>query len=145
MLTTSVSLPKASAVLWKVQKKQIMEFAERYLRLKMRQQIRRGVTRQYNTVEGEYTIVTTRWTDAEYDTLHMVAAALRISVSSLIYGLIQLWLKPSRHLNPYQVLTNYSWQEITWDSFSGFIEENLLFHVIPKGDPKIWPNFESIF
>ncbi|MCX7633775.1 MAG: hypothetical protein N2Z22_10635 [Turneriella sp.] len=72
-----------------------MCFAARFLRLKMRNPIRRGVARSYNDAEGPYRIVTTRLTSEEYDALLLTASALRVSVSSLVYGLILLWLKPA--------------------------------------------------
>ncbi|MCS6972062.1 MAG: hypothetical protein N2Z22_06085 [Turneriella sp.] len=62
MHTTSVSLPENVAQHWQKHQREIMRFAARFLRLKMRNPIRRGVTRSYNDAERPYRIVTTRFT-----------------------------------------------------------------------------------
>ncbi|MBL8032678.1 MAG: hypothetical protein JNJ69_03185 [Leptospiraceae bacterium] len=126
-LTTSVSLPVGFQDYWRCNRNEIMQFAERYLRICMRNNLRRAVTRTYNRGKGEYRIVTTRFAAAEYDTLHYVAASLRVSVSSLIYGLILLWLKPVRRTSRYSFATNYSCNMIKWDPEAGLVEESLIF------------------
>ncbi|MBS0618645.1 MAG: hypothetical protein JSR44_10685 [Spirochaetes bacterium] len=127
-LTTSVSLPKGAAILWREHRREIIRFAERYLRIQMRKEARREVTRRYNRQNGEeFVIVTTRFRAAEYDTFHFVAAALRVSVSSLIYGLIKLWQKPSRRAIRRFFSTNYSFRSTKWDAEAGFAEENITF------------------
>ncbi|MCX7633671.1 MAG: hypothetical protein N2Z22_10105, partial [Turneriella sp.] len=82
--TTSVSLPEKVAKHWQKHQREILRFAARFLRLKMRHPIRRGVTRSYNDAEGPYRIVTTRFMPEEHDALLCVASALRGSVSSLV-------------------------------------------------------------
>lgn len=126
-LITSVSLPADVSRYWQKHHKEILLFAERYLRLRMRRQVRRSTTRSYNRSGTAFAIVTTRFTPAEYDTLHYVAAALRVSVSSLVAGLIKLWLKPSRRAIQRFFATNYDWHAPKWDPEAGFIEENLTF------------------
>lgn len=129
MLTTSVSLPAAAAVLWRRSQRQIFCMALRVLRIRMRgTQVRRGVTRSYNSAGGEYCIVTTRMTEAEYDTLHFVAATLRVSVSSLIFLMIQLWRKKARRKAWSKFLTNYEVYECKWNEFAGVLTEALLFY-----------------
>ncbi|MCX7631874.1 MAG: hypothetical protein N2Z22_00925 [Turneriella sp.] len=66
MHTTSVSLPENVAQHWQKHQSEILRFAARFLRLKMRNPIRRGVTRSYNDAEGPYRIVTTRFTPEEH-------------------------------------------------------------------------------
>ncbi len=78
-LVTSVSLPEAEAGLWRANRAEIMQFSERYLRIKMRNKIRRAVTRKYNRAEEEFEIVTTRFAPTEYDTLHFVAHGPRMA------------------------------------------------------------------
>ncbi len=135
-LVTSVSLPEAEAGLWRANRAEIMQFSERYLRIKMRNQIRRAVTRKYNRVDGEFAIVTTRFAPTEYDTLHFVAAALRVSVSLLIYGLILLWQKPSRRAIRRFFSINYSADSEGWDTSAGFLEESITFWAVENpGDP----------
>lgn len=126
-LITSVSLPQAEANLWRGRRREILRFAERYLRIKMRNQVRRAVTRRYNRQRGKFVITTTRLTAAEYDTFHYVAAALRVSVSSLVYGLIKLWEKPSRRAIRRFFATNYSHLATKWDAEAGWMEEFLSF------------------
>lgn len=126
-LTTSISLPAGFQHYWRDKHMEIMQIAERYLRVCMRNELRRGVTRRYNRGMGEYKIVTTRFTAAEYDTLHYVAASLRVSVSALIYGLIRLWLKPARRARNHNIMTNYECELIKWDPEAGLVQENLIF------------------
>ncbi|MBS0618828.1 MAG: hypothetical protein JSR44_11610 [Spirochaetes bacterium] len=138
ILTTSVSLPISAAKLWRDERFEIMQFAERYLRVQMRQHVRREVTRTYNRCGQKFVIVTTRFTAAEYDTLHYVASSLRVSVSSLIYGVIQLWLKPSRRAIRRFFSTNYYCMAAKWDAEAGFVEEFITFwssetHLPPPG------------
>ena len=108
MLTTSVSLPITFASLWRVRQHEVMRLATRTLRIQFsRQPLRRGVTRMYNRAAEDFSIVTTRFTEAEYDTLHSAAAAFRVSVSWLVCCIIQMWLKPSRRKQGNPFLTNY--------------------------------------
>ncbi len=141
-LVTSVSLPEAEAGLWRGKRAEIMLFSERYLRIQMRNQIRRAVTRKYNRgAEGKFAIVTTRFAPTEYDTLHFVAAALRVSVSLLIYGLIQLWKKPSRRAIRRFFSINYSADSEGWDVSAGFLEEIITFWAVENpGDPPPVPS-----
>ena len=126
-IVTSVSLPQSAASCWRKNRREIMAFAERFLRLRMRGEMRRSVARTYNRATEAFAIVTTRFTAAEYDTLHYVAASLRVSVSSLIHGIIQLWLKPSRRAIRRFIASNYDYTIVKWDPEAGFIEENLHF------------------
>lgn len=126
-IVTSVSLPRSAAILWRAHHTEIMAFAERFLRIRMRCEIRRGVARTYNRTAEPFSIVTARFTPAEYDSLHYVAASLRVSVSSLIHGLIRLWLKPSRRAVCRFIASNYDYDIVKWDPEAGFIQENLIF------------------
>lgn len=129
MITTSVSLPIAVAGHWRSHSGQVMRCACRTLRLALRTgSIRRGCARGYNRQEGGFEIVTTRFTEAEYDTLHYVASAMRISVSLLVYWMIKLWLKPARRnrVNPF--LTNYEYFPVNWGPNAGIMSEVLIFY-----------------
>lgn len=127
-LITSISLPEAAALVWRSRKSEILSFGVRYLRIQMRNQLRREVTRTYNRRPSEkFVITTTRFTTAEYDTFHYIAAVLRVSVSFLIYGLIQLWQKPSRRAMRRYFCSNYSATTTKWDPEAGFLEEFLTF------------------
>lgn len=145
-LVTSVSLPADVAAFWREKRVEIMRYAERFLRIQMRNSVRRAVTRRYNRNGECFTIVTTRFSAAEYDTLHFVAASLRVSVSSLVYGLIKLWLKPSRRALRRFFATNYDCPPQKWDPEGGFMEENLIFWRVPGPEttkPPPWPSFAT--
>jgi len=144
-IITSVSLPKSEAAVWRRNRKDIMLFATRFLRVKMRNGIRRSVARAYNNRQGErFVITTTRFTAAQYDTFHYIAAALRVSVSSLICGLIKLWQKPSRRSINRFFCTNYSIESFKWDPEAGFIEENVTFWFTPDRNlPPPWENISQ--
>ncbi|MBS0618589.1 MAG: hypothetical protein JSR44_10385 [Spirochaetes bacterium] len=145
ILTTSISLPSAVAGFWRSDRQEIMRFAERFLRVQMRHAVRREVTRKYNRLGGSYEIITTRFTAAEYDTLHYVASALRVSVSSLIFGIIKLWLKPSRRSIQRFFLTNYQLVEGKWDSEGGIVEEIVTFWRVNAPDvPPPWNEIASL-
>ncbi len=134
MLVTSVSLPGSYAALWRKQQRAVMRMAVRMLRLTMRQNpVRRGVKRQYNRQPGKYEIVTTRFTEAEYDTLHAAASAMRVSVSSLVYIMLLLWHKPARRRHSSGHLTNYELDCLKWNERVGVITESITFW------PKIIP------
>ena len=143
-LITSISLPEAQATLWRKNKRDIMQFAERYLNIQMRKQVRREVTRHYNRQpDQKFVITTTRFSPAEYDTFHYLAAALRVSVSSLIYGLIKLWEKPSRRAMNRFFETNYYHVVETWDTAAGILEEYLTFWRLPGPDREGTPPWEE--
>ncbi len=111
MLITSVSLPIALASLWRSRQHEMMRLLPRILRIQFaKMAFRRGVTRRYNRIAGEFAVVTTRFTEAEYDTLHSAAAAFRVSVSWLVSQIIQFWLKPSRRKQDNPFVTNYSFR-----------------------------------
>lgn len=142
IITTSLSLPRHLADFWRKDQKQIMHMAERFLRIMMRNVPSRGRSRQYNESGHDYEIVTTRFESEEYDTLHYVAAALRISVSLLVCGIIKLWLKPVRRKQKRKYLTNYSWQSTKWDPEAGFIEEYLTIWRSPPPLPLLQNRFQ---
>jgi hypothetical protein len=128
ILTTSVNLPIALAPLWRHNQRRILKLTIRMLRIQMRlHPPRRGVTRAYNTPGMNCSIVTTRFTEAEYDSLHFVAASLRVSVSCLICRLIALWLKPNRRAQLNRFVTNYDLYEVNWGKNSGILNEYLIF------------------
>ncbi|MFO1480411.1 MAG: hypothetical protein U1F40_09455 [Turneriella sp.] len=109
-----------------------MRLAIRTLRLTMfRNGVRRGVKRSYNRQQGPFEVVTTRFTMAEYDTLHCAAAAMRVSVSWLVYRMVRLWLKPERRWQGNTHVTNYDCDSLKWNENAGVITECLLF----------WPKF----
>lgn len=128
MLTTSISLPAEQAPIWRANQREVMRLAVRTLRLTMfRNGVRRSVTRRYNRHEQPFVVVTTRFTAAEYDTLHCAAAAMRVSVSWLVNRMIQLWLKPARRRAGNTHVTNYDCDSLKWNNQVGVITECLMF------------------
>lgn len=92
MLTTSVSLPAKAASVWRRRQRRILRLVPVVLAQQAKgSKLRRGVKRRYNRGRGKYAIVTTQFSAEQYDTLHAAAAAMRVSVSWLIYQLIILW------------------------------------------------------
>lgn len=128
MLTTSVSLPATEAQIWRRHQREVMRLAIRTLRLTMfRNGVRRATTRRYNRRASPFVGATTRFTTAEYDTLHCAAAAMRVSVSWLVHRMILLWLKPARRLRGNLHVTNYECDALKWNENAGIITECLLF------------------
>lgn len=128
MLTTSVSLPSGVAQLWRDHQRAIMKMAIRMLRVQMHKHpVRRGVTRLYNHSGSQCAIVTTRFTEAEYDVLHFAAAAMRVSVSWLIYWTILFWKKPSRRNRENPFVINYEIFPCNWGKNAGVYTETLFF------------------
>jgi hypothetical protein len=129
MLTTSVSLPEKEAILWRKRQRSILKLAVRALRVQLRsKKVRRGVKRSYNQAQATFVVVTTRFTEAEYDTLHLAAASMRVSVSWLVYQLILLWKKPARRSRPNLYVTNYELNLCIWAPNAAILTESLLFY-----------------
>lgn len=128
MIVTSVSLPANMANVWREHREEILLLGQRYLRVLLRTNyLRRGVARKYNRKLPDRRIVTTRFSAAEYDALHLIASALRVSVSFIIYGMIIFWLKPSRRHSPFAYATNYWTEPGIWDPFAANLNENIQF------------------
>lgn len=128
MIVTSVSMSKSMAVHWRQHQKEILFLGQRCLRILMRTNYsQRGVARRYNRSSADRRVVTTRFSPAEYDALHYVAATLRVSVSSIITLMIAFWLKPARRSHPFAYATNYWLEEGIWCPFAGATEENIQF------------------
>ena len=133
MLTTSVSLPMGHTTLWRRHYAQIMRYAADMLAdARSKMPLRRGVTRLYNRRGRDYAIVTSRFSEAEYDTLHCAASALRVSVSWLIERLITLWLNRIENRRPAIFTTNYSINTTNSDNTILIFTECIAFS--PRGD-----------
>ncbi|AFM11146.1 hypothetical protein [Turneriella parva] len=145
MLTTSVSLPVKFANVWRRRQRAIMRLAIRTLRVQMRNAtVRRGVKRTYNRQGGEFAIVTTRFTEAEYDTLHFAASAMRVSVSWLVYCMIKMWIKRSRRRRANLHVTNYELHLHAWGQNAGILTESLYFYPkYPRLEKTINLNYAS--
>jgi hypothetical protein len=146
-MATSISLPEIYARYWQNHRREVMDFADRYLRLIMRFAIRRETTVTYNRAKGAYRIIHVRFTPEEYDALHCAADALRVSVSSIVCGIIRLWLKPQRRAQGVRYRANYCLNEIVWNPEAGIYEESLTFWAItpenPTGRPVTLPGGSS--
>ena len=127
MIVTSISLPEFRAAVWRRNKSKILQFAGAFLQAQSADGIKRGVTRRYNRGASNYLIVTVRFSEQEYDAFHCVAAALRISVSALIYELIQMWQNSKPASLPFKILTNYHIRIPLWNEVTRVIEERLVF------------------
>ena len=135
MLKTSVSLPLEYAMLWQHNQRKIMKSTIRILRIHLRRgAVRRGVTRAYNDQRGEFRVITTHFTEAEYDALHFVAAAMRVSVSWLVYTLIKLWRKEIRRGKATEYIANYELNLCAWQPHGAACSESLLLFPKPAYD-----------
>jgi len=105
------------ANLWRRRQRRILQFMAMALNAETSQgRIRRGIKRRYNRGQGEFEIVTTRFSAAEYDSLHAAASALRVSVSWLVFRLILLWKKLRKRRRVQLYLTNYKLILHAWSS-----------------------------
>lgn len=134
-MVTSVSLPANLVPVWRADRRKIMDFGDRFLRLLLRGDIRRSTTRTYNRSAQEFQVVHVRFSPAEYDALHCAAAALRVSVSSIVCGIIRLWLKPQRRAHGAKYRANYCMDEVVWNPEAGIYEESLTFWAISQENP----------
>lgn len=146
MITTSVCLPENLSGIWREKQRDIIRLTLRSLRIQLRKNpVRRGVARRYNKIGVPTEIVTTRFSAAEYDALHLVASAIRVSVSWLVYILIMMWQKPARRQRPNTHVTNYDCHVTIWQENSGVITESLLFwRKIAKEDFTLRADAEKI-
>ncbi len=146
-MATSISLPKNLVSVWRADRRRIMDFGDRFLRLLLRGEIRRATTRTYNQSSEPFQVVHVRFSPAEYDALHCAAAALRVSVSSIVCGIIRLWLKPQRRAQGVRYRANYCINETVWNPEAGIYEESLTFWAItpenPDGRPITLPGGSS--
>ena len=132
MLVTSVSISEVNSAVWRRHHRPILRSAISTLRVQMRRNgVRRGVTRLYNREKSRMEIVTTRFTEAEYDTLHFVAASLRVSVSLLVTQMIEMWMKPARRQWSSGYVTNYEYFVCTWNENAGVLTESLFIYPRP--------------
>ncbi|GAB4426789.1 MAG: hypothetical protein OHK0011_08450 [Turneriella sp.] len=128
MLITSVSLPSTVAIVWRRRQKRILRLVPVALAQQAkRSKVRRGVKRSYNRGRGEYAIVTTQFSAEQYDTLHAAAAAMRVSVSLLIFRLILLWKQLRKRLAVSVRVTNYELIVHTWGGHGISYTENIDF------------------
>ena len=131
MLKTSISLPKDSVTTWRQNHWEIMRMYARFLRVvERKRKFRRKVTRQYNWGNGHCAIVKVRFTAKEYDSLHTMAAGIRVSVSYLIYDLIQFWEKASKKCARFIVGGNYASRVLEWSKRRVKFEEKLSFRCV---------------
>lgn len=134
MIITSVSLPGDVGKAWQRNKASIMRYAIRCLRIALRERgVRRGCSRLYNRSHLRSVRVTTRFSDAEYDSLHLAAATMRVSVSLIIFKCILIWQKRQHQNLKLRLISNYE-LNLTLCGRNGIVvSENLLFW------PKFWP------
>lgn len=108
MIITSVSLPSDVGKIWQKNKKSVMRYAILCLRMALRERgIRRSCSRLYNRNHLRSVRVTTRFSDAEYDSLHFAAATMRVSVSLIIFKCILLWKKRQHRNHRSEAISNY--------------------------------------
>lgn len=133
MLKTSISLPLSIMPTWSKNRWEIMQMHTRFLRFAVRKaEFRRGVKRLYNRSNGKCGIVKVRFAPHEYDSLHTVAAGMRVSVSFLIFYLIKFWEKKAQKNAGFVVGGNYSPKVLEWSKMRVKFEEMLAFRRVSR-------------
>lgn len=109
MIITSVSLPKSLAPHWRDNRREIMGYCIRMLRIMQRSmKPKTGATIQYTQGMERCVRVTTRFTEAEHDTLLYESRIFRVSMSWIIAHLIRLWLKIRRRVQKSPYVSKFS-------------------------------------
>ncbi|HRP69137.1 MAG TPA: hypothetical protein PLY93_06365 [Turneriella sp.] len=133
MLKTSISLPQKSIPTWAKNHRAIMRIYSRFLRVVVRKtKFRRGVKRLYNKTNGRCAIMKVKFTPHQYDSLHTVAAGIRVSVSFLIFYLIQFWEKASQKNTYFLVADNYAPQVLEWSKTRVPFQEKITFRRVGR-------------
>jgi hypothetical protein len=126
MLVTSVSLPESYAKIWRKRHRRIMRHALHTFRVELKKAtVKRGVTRRYNRTGIPPIIVTTRFTQNEYDALHFIAASLRISVSLLLCMIIRRWMMRPRQTDLPALHAKYHLELHKWRPGCWILTESL--------------------
>mgnify|MGYP001583179403 CR=1 FL=1 len=116
-IKTSVCLPAKVLAAYKKYCRAVYRCSEQMFISAMAASPRRDKARSYNRSQDQFEIVQVYWPVEVYNKLHTVAAALRVSVSYLVYSMLmemasQPAEKPKRNLSNYVMIVR-SWTENT--------------------------------
>jgi len=96
-IKTSISIPSNILDEFNANYRFIMNYLDGYLREFKTDKPRRDRSREYNRNKGPREHLNVYWRIEEYNQLHLVASALRISVSYLIYQILLFILAGGPH------------------------------------------------
>lgn len=116
-IKTSICLPVKVLVVYRAYYRAVYRRSERMLAFASAASPRRDKARSYNRSKDEFTIVQVYWPLEVYNKLHAVAAALRVSVSYLVYSMLmemsaQPGEKPKKNFSNYVMIVR-SWTKNT--------------------------------
>ena len=119
---TSISLPAAAEVNWKQHRRTIQQFLSAHIRRCHSEKLRRIGLLQFNDCSEGFVRFNVYWNQATYDQLHAVARALRISVSHLLWRILNFVLSGEQLES---VFSNYVSVVREW-SRSAFIHTEII-------------------
>lgn len=131
-IKTSISLPTPALAVFFSNYSALRRNLPQLLKTMHRQQPTRNRLRQYNRQGCETARVNVYWTMDEYNALHGVAAAIRVSVSFLVYQMLQLLLQG---ITFEQVFSKYSFRIKTWAASQMHVEEAVTFSRVFSPSP----------
>ncbi|AFM10742.1 hypothetical protein [Turneriella parva] len=135
-IKTTVSLPAGFVALFGVWQKAWLRALDACLADTLSSKACRDRARCYNHARDKYEIVPVYWPVEVYNKLHALAAAQRVSVSSLVYSMIVRMLsraEPGRTTG----FNNYSMKVKKWSKTGIHVEENINFR--PQAKEKDHP------
>lgn len=110
-LKTSISLPSNAENLWKQYRKTIQQFLSAHLQRYQTEKMRRIGLLSFNDCNEGLVRVNVYWDQATYDQLHAVAHALRMSVSHLLWQILNFVLS-GEHIE--SIFSNYAFTKKEW-------------------------------
>ncbi|WP_157210471.1 hypothetical protein [Turneriella parva] len=139
-MKTSISLPAADEQHWRVHRKKIFARLPSYLRRFHQQKVRRIGLKQFSNCEMGLVRFNVYWDQESYNQLHAVAHALCMSVSHLLWQILQFVVAGGEVSESF---SNYAFKAGTWSSRAMSFSEKLVFHTPPPRKhrhktPNIW-------
>jgi hypothetical protein len=125
-IKTSIALPQCAVALYKKFKNAIVTEFQDHLPQVTAEFPRRDTTRHYNNTWDEFKIVQVFWPVSVYNELHAVAAAVRISVSLLVYRILLCMAADAGRKKP-RIFSNYVMIVRSWSDKALHIEEKITF------------------
>ena len=121
-IKTSICLPVKVLAIYKKYYRALYRSSEQMFASAMAGSPRRDKARSYNRSRDEFEIAQVYWPVEVYNKLHAVAAALRVSVSYLVYSmLMEMSSKPAK--KPEKDFSNYVMIIRSWTENTIHIEE----------------------
>jgi hypothetical protein len=137
-IKTTVSLPAGFMTLFKLYQKVWLQALDQCIAHALSGKACRDRARCYNHTKDAYEIVPVYWPVEVYNKLHALAAAQRVSVSSLVYSMIMRMLSQAqpRHRTGFN---NYSMKVKKWSKAGIHIDESIEFRPQAKAKEENHP------